>query len=231
MHIRTRSYSLVELVSSIPGLVTFLTTVGAMAQTTTTAPFYPSASINQTAYQVVNRTITSLTETGKTGIRFSAAEGVGIAWLSDTEFTQGSIEFDVRGKDVLQRSFVGVAFHGQDDQTYESVYFRPFNFRSTDPVRKIHAVQYVYAPKFEFQTLRDMRQDEFENAVVPAPEPTAWFHVKVDVRAGRIRVFVNHAQTPSLDVPTLNPTPAGKRIGFWVGNNSDGDVANLRLMK
>lgn len=230
MHIGTQSYCFVKLTSFLFGLVPLLTNVGAVAQSTT-SPFTPSASINQPAFQVVNRTINALTERGKTGIRFSAAEGVGIAWLADTEFSEGSIEFDIRGKDVVQRSFVGVAFHGQDDQTYESVYFRPFNFRSTDPVRKTHAVQYVYAPKFEFQTLRDTRKDEFENAVVPAPEPTAWFHAKVDVRAGRVRIFVNNAPTPSLDVATLNSTPAGKRIGFWVGNNSDGEVANLKLTK
>gem|GEM_PF-6071604 len=29
---------------------------------------------------------------------------------------------------------------------YEAVYFRPFNFRSSDPVRKGHAVQYVANP-------------------------------------------------------------------------------------
>jgi len=41
---------------------------------------------------------------------------------------------------------VGIAFHGSDNKTLDAIYFRPFNFQSTDPVRKIHAVQYVSHP-------------------------------------------------------------------------------------
>ncbi len=51
-------------------------------------------------------------------------------WPCGTGFETGTIAFEVRGKNELQRSFVGVAFHGElagDEATYEAVYFRPFN--------------------------------------------------------------------------------------------------------
>ncbi len=54
----------------------------------------------------------------------------GIAWINDIRFSDGIIEFDVKGKNVLQQSFVGFAFHGSNDSTYDAVYFRPFNFKS-----------------------------------------------------------------------------------------------------
>jgi hypothetical protein len=181
-------------------------------------------------YQVYNRTLSPVTEDGKSFVRFSEGAGGGVAWLTDKTFSEGTIEFDVRGRDGLQRSFVGVAFHGVDDKTYESVYFRPFNFQATDPVRKIHAVQYVYEPELGFQKLRDTRKDEFEADMNPETvQATDWFHARVEVRNNRIRVFVNDAKTPTLDVPTLNPNPTGKRIGYMVGNNSNGDFANLQI--
>jgi hypothetical protein len=51
----------------------------------------------------------------------------------------------IRGKDVREQSFVGVAFHVQGT-TYHAVYFRPFNFRVDDPVRRSHTVQYISSP-------------------------------------------------------------------------------------
>ena len=43
----------------------------------------------------------------------------GVAYLQGIEFSNGTIELDVRGKDVQQQSFVGVAFHGVDGTTYD----------------------------------------------------------------------------------------------------------------
>ena len=41
-------------------------------------------------------------------------------------------------------------------------------------------------------------------------------------------VFVNGNQEPSLTIEKLNTRKTGK-IGIWVGNNSDGDFANLQI--
>jgi len=96
------------------------------------------------SYVVVNRTISGDAGTGS--IHLNEGEGSGIAWIKGQSFNEGVIELDIQGKDAFQRSFVGIAFHGSNDTTYEAVYFRPFNFRSTDPVRKSHAVQYIASP-------------------------------------------------------------------------------------
>jgi hypothetical protein len=181
-------------------------------------------------YEVVNRTLETIQEGGKNIIRLSENQGSGIAWLKDTYFSEGTIEFDARGRDILQKSFIGIAFHGINDTTYESVYFRPFNFQATDPVRKSHAIQYMFEPTFDFQTLRNTQKDVFEAAILP-PNIRAdeWFHAKIVVNNGRIKVFVNSSLTPCLDVSTLNSNGVGRKIGFWVGNNSNGDFSNLKI--
>lgn len=181
-------------------------------------------------YEVFNRTLEIVQESEKNIIRLNENQGSGIAWLKDTYFTEGTIEFDARGRDILQKSFIGIAFHGINDTTYESVYFRPFNFQATDPIRKIHAVQYMFEPKFDFQTLRNTQKDSFEAPILPTNiRADEWFHTKVVVKNGRIKVFVNSYDTPCLDVSTLNTNNAGRKIGFWVGNNSNGDFANLKI--
>ena len=91
--------------------------------------------------KVFNRSVSSLSDGARKGLRLSEAPGAGVAYLEGIEFPNGLIELDIRGKDVQQQSFVGVAFHGVDGKTYDAIYFRPFNFRAEDPVRRSHAVQ------------------------------------------------------------------------------------------
>ncbi|PWT97053.1 MAG: hypothetical protein C5B52_14625 [Bacteroidetes bacterium] len=173
-----------------------------------------------------NRTVTTFTEGNRKGISFDAKEGDGIAWIEGMDFTNGTIELDIKGRDILQQSFVGIAFHGQNNLTFESVYFRPFNFRSTDPLRKIHAVQYTFNPDFGWEKLRTDHPGVYEKGIDDPPLATEWFHAKIVVNYPEIKVYVNDSQTPSLEIQELNSNKSGK-IGIWVGNNSDGQFANL----
>ena len=91
-------------------------------------------------------------------VYLKSAEGPGVVWLRDTWFSTGTLEFDVKGKEVLQKSFVGLAFHAQNDSTYEGIYFRPFNFQTTDTLRRKHfallisTVRKKYAEATPFNT-------------------------------------------------------------------------------
>jgi hypothetical protein len=174
----------------------------------------------------VNRQFERTAERG--GVHVSTGQGPGVVWIDGTDFGEGTIDLDVRGKDVPQASFVGVAFHRQDDQTYEAVYLRPFNFRAADPVRHHHAVQYVMVPEFDWPLLREKFPEEFERPVVASAEPTGWVPLRVSVRAGRIEVFAGGVTSPTMEVRKLGRLDRGQ-IGLWVGNNSDGDFANLRV--
>jgi len=178
--------------------------------------------------EVFNRKVSTFTENDKKGIRFSKNENDGVAWLNGVEFSNGTVELDIQGKDIFQQSFVGIAFHGTDNKTFDAVYFRPFNFQSTDLVRKIHAVQYVAYPDYPWQILREKFNGKFEKAVIPTPNGNEWFHVKITIKYPVVTVFVNGNQEPSLTIEKLNTRKTGK-IGIWVGNNSDGDFANLQI--
>jgi hypothetical protein len=161
-------------------------------------------------------------------VHLGEADSQGLAWIKGVEFTEGTIEFDERGRDMQQKSFVGFCFHGSDDSTYEAIYFRPFNFRSTDPVRKTHAVEYIAMPRYDWYKLRDQFPGKYENAVSPVPDPNDWFHVKIVVTGEKVSVFVNGDPSPSLTVMSIVHM-TGKRAGFWVGNGSPGDWKNLHI--
>ncbi|MCJ7446199.1 MAG: DUF1080 domain-containing protein [Bacteroidales bacterium] len=178
--------------------------------------------------EAFNRKVTPFSEGDKKGIRFSKTLNDGIAWLTGVEFSDGSIELDIKGKDVFQQSFVGIAFHGADNQTFDAIYFRPFNFQSTDPVRKIHAVQYISHPDNTWQLLREKQNSKYEKAVNPAPNGNEWFHVKIIVKYPQVTVYVNGSSEPSLSIEKLSNRKTGK-IGLFAGNNSDGDFANLQI--
>jgi len=152
----------------------------------------------------------------------------GLLWMKDLVFSNGTIEVDLKGKDVRGKSFLGIAFHGLNDSTYDVVYFRPFNFKS--PERSHHAVQYVSHPTKPWYVLRGKFPEQYENPVTPVPEPTEWFHAKIIVEHPNVKVFVNESEEPSLEIDQLNDRKEGW-LGFWVGYGSDGSFRNLVIIK
>ena len=174
--------------------------------------------------RVVNREVTKLQD--RNGVRLSSRMGPGVAWVEGTEFRSGTIEVDIRGREDLQQHYVGIAFHRKSDTTYEAVFLRPFNFRSADPLRRQHAVQYISLPKFDFQDLRDQFPEEFENPVDASIEPTDWVKLRVVVEGSKIHIHVGSAEEVTLGVRKLGQLDGGQ-VGLWVGNVSGGDFANL----
>ena len=208
----------------ILGLVSYLT---AIAQESA-VKYDLSTMLANNQLEVFNRNVISFSENDKNGISFLKNENDGVAWLKHVIFSNGSIEVDIKGSDELQQSFVGIAFHGMDENTFDAVYFRPFNFQSDDPVRKIHAVQYISVPDYPWDVLREKFNGKYEKAVTPAPEPNEWFHVKITIKSPMVTVYVNGNKEACLTVEKLNNRASGK-IGLWVGNNSAGDFANLQI--
>ena len=184
-----------------------------------------TGSAQPAGYTVINRTFTI---DGSGIAHMNAALGDGVAWINGQVFGEGTIEVDIRGKDAFQQSFVGIAFHGVDDSSFEAVYFRPFNFRSSDPARVLHAVQYVAPPVYDWSKLRQEHPNVYEKPVSPAPDPNDWFHIRIVVGADSVRVFVNEATVPSIQVAPIVHR-AGRKIGYWVGNGSSGDWKNLHI--
>lgn len=193
----------------------------------TTAADLPSL-LREGKLGLANRTAEIIDDRGVEGVRLNGAPGDGLAWIDGLAFSGGRIELRLRGRNLPGQSFVGVAFNGVDDQTYEAVYLRPFNFRAETPLQRGHAVQYIAHPAYTWNRLREERPEVFENSVEPAPDPDAWVDLRVEVDPAEVRVFVGEGSDPDLTVERLAER-SGTRVGLWVGNNSAGEFADVRI--
>src|SRR5579864_3856959 len=81
--------------------------------------------------ELFNRTLDQ-TEAGAPELVFLNSGGNdGLAWVAGVEFSTGTIELEIKGRNLAGQSFVGIAFHGKDNKTFDAVYLRPFNFQAS----------------------------------------------------------------------------------------------------
>ncbi|HMG07616.1 MAG TPA: hypothetical protein VK609_03855 [Mucilaginibacter sp.] len=151
----------------------------------------------------------------------------GIVWLKGLNFKQGQIDIDLRGKNVFLKSFLGIAFHGIDTTTCDILYFRPFNFRHEDTLRRKWSVAYMSLPDNNYAKLRKEHPLVYENAVNPVPQPDEWFHATLVLKNRRLSVYVNHSSTPSLEVTLINERTDGL-FGIYADGLAE-DFANLTI--
>lgn len=188
--------------------------------------------LQQQKTAAVNRTITAIDSLSFDYIKISENKGEGIIWLPVKDFKNGTIKVTMRGQDVFQRSFIGIAFHGQNDTTYDAVYCRPFNFFAKDSIRKIHAIQYISHPNYTWEKLRTERNGIYEKAITNPPNPNGWFTLTLKISHKTIEAYINKEKTPSLKVVKISDFNSGK-IGIFVADRSGGDFrsANIEYSK
>jgi len=150
-----------------------------------------------------------------------------IAWLKGVSFNQGTIDIDLRGKNIFLQSFLGIAFHASGSNHYEVIYFRPFNFQYPDTARRRWSLQYMQVPDYPWNKLRQQHPLVYENSITPPPKASKWLHARIVVGNDSVEVFVNHASTPSLQVKRLGIADTGM-IGLW-DDGLSGDFANLSI--
>ena len=183
------------------------------------------AALQDQKIDVVNRTL-SLYEPSHGAVEMDAAEGDGLGILKEIEFKVGTIELELLGENSPGRSFIGIAFNIEDEESFEAIYFRPFNFVAKDQARKDHMVQYINHPENTWRRLREERTGEFENEISAPPDPDGWFKATIKVSEKGVEVFLDDKAEPVLKVERLSTSKSDK-IGLWVGNGSSGRFRNL----
>ena len=120
-------------------------------------------------------------------MRLNSGDGA----LKGITFSDGTIEFDVN---TIGRGAPGIAFRQQDEKNFELVYLRP------DPNCPAFRACIQYAPETHGVLLWDFFP-QYENRA-PLRE-NGWNHIKMVVSGRRMRVFVNDATSPTLEVGKL----------------------------
>src|SRR5437762_4337359 len=179
--------------------------------------------------EVFNRTLDQTKADSPQTVFLNAAPGDGLAWIAGVEFSEGTIEVEIKGKNEQGRSFVGIAFHGQDNRVFDAVYLRPFNFQAAEPERRSHSTQYISMPGHDWSELRKSYPGKYEFAITPAPDPDSWVRLKLVVKGKNVAAFVDGSDKAALTVELLNERLKGK-VGLWLGNGSDGWFRNLKVI-
>jgi len=183
-------------------------------------------------WTVINADCETAKEDGKQVIRMApkgvakTPSDIGLALVEGLEFAEGTLEVDLKGAGKEQRIFLGLAFNAVDGKTFEAVYFRPFNFMPKDDAYRARAVQYVAWPDNTWEKLREGKPGVYEAAVKPVPDPSGWFHARVEVTK-KVRVWVDDAKEPCLVVDRLSSRDKGK-VGLWV-DSREGTFSNLKI--
>lgn len=181
-------------------------------------------------WRLVNRGASTLELSSGVGAMLDARSGSGVAWVEGLDFGYGTIDVSIRGKDVQGQSFVGIAFWGRDDETYDGIYFRPFNFYGEEQIRRDHSVQYISHPDYTWSVLRSEHPGVYESALASPPDPNDFFGARIVLEESEIRVYLEGEDVPALTVTPLSDRRSGQ-IGLWVGNGSDGAWADLVLTR
>jgi len=154
---------------------------------------------------------------------------IALALVQGVTFETGVIEVDFKGNSPPTASFLGIAFNvannGADENHFEAIYFRPFNFKRegfTD-----HAVQYVAHPDHPWKELRENKPGVYEAKVAPAPDPSGWFHARIEITRERVSVTVNDGAKPCLTVDRLS-APGSGTVGLWI-DSKPGAFSNLKI--
>ena len=197
-----------------------------------TAAFDLAKAADGKTWKVSHGAVESVEIDGKLAARLVAAgdsgltKNAGLALASESDFTTGTIELDLKGRN-RRPSFLGIVFNVADERTFEGVYFRPFNFNADGPYHQ-RAVQYIAWPEHTWEELRKSKPGQFENAVHPAPDGDGWFHARIEVTEKEVRVFLNRAKEPSLTVNRLAESRGKRPMGLFV-DVADGLFANLEV--
>ena len=186
-----------------------------------------ATALQEQQIKAVNRTL-SIYDNSPGAVEMNAAEGDGLGILKEIAFETGTIEVELLGENNPGKSFIGIAFNIQDEETFEAIYFRPFNFVATEQARKDHMVQYVNHPEYTWYKLREERTMEFENELSYPPSPGDWFNVIIEVTDDKVSVLVDMIAFPVLEINRLSETKSNK-IGLWVGHGSSGRFRNLSV--
>jgi Domain of Unknown Function (DUF1080) len=185
-------------------------------------------------WRVINADTEAAMENGECVVRLKpkgrnmrGASNIGLALFEGLEFSEGTLEIDLRGKGKVERTFLGVGFNVVDGKNFEAVYFRPFNFMNNNKPFRDRAVQYVAWPDNTWEKLRKEKPGTYEAAVKPVPDPAGWFHARIEVTRNKVRVWVDDGKAPCLVVDRLTRREKGP-VGLWVDSN-EGAFRNLKI--
>jgi len=170
---------------------------------------------------------------GRRAVRLTSQAESGFAFVSGTQFHDGTIEVEIATKvttplGVRMPGFTGIAFRARPDASRcELFYLRPGNSRADDQAMRNHSVQYSSEPGFGWEKLRRQWPSIYE--AYADLQLDEWTKVKIEVRGRQARLYVNGSANPSLVVDGLKGEDLQGAIALWGYAGEEAYFSNLRI--
>ncbi|MFH2003099.1 MAG: hypothetical protein ABIK28_25765 [Planctomycetota bacterium] len=129
----------------------------------------------------------------------------GFACLDGVEFENGVIEMDVAVDG--SRSYPGLVFRMQSEETYERFYIRPHR-------AGLYPDALQYTPVFHGDSPWQLYSGEGYTAGANLPVGR-WFHLKMEIKGNQARVFVDGDGQPALEIHDLKHGTSRGTIGVY----------------
>ncbi|TRX59109.1 DUF1080 domain-containing protein [Fulvivirga sp. M361] len=126
----------------------------------------------------------------------------GKAFLKEVTLADGIVEVDVLAE--KKRSFAGLMFRVKDQVNYEALYLRMHKSGSADAVQ--------YNPEFNGEANWQLYREHQKYAKFDAKK---WTHLKIEIQGQQLKVYIDNAKKPVLEVDHLKLDNAQGFIGFY----------------
>src|SRR6266542_1380474 len=176
------------------------------------------------AVEYLGRKATRVTTTGN---------GVSFAFVSGTDFQDGTIEADLvvkvtRLAEERMPGFIGIAFRARTDAShYDVFYIRPGNSRADDQAIRNHSAQYSATPTYGWYELRRAWPWVYEAYTDVAPD--TWTHIKIEVAGRTAKLYLNGSTRPTLVVDGLKGEDLRGAIALQIFDGEESYFSNLRI--
>ena len=142
----------------------------------------------------------------------------GFAYIKDVEFENGIIEVDVAVDG--SRSYPGIFFRMQSEQTYEHFYIRPHRMgRYSDALQ--------YTPNINGISGWQLYNGDGYTNSIDLPK-NQWVHLRLEIKGTQARLFIDNAEQPALVMNRLQIAPANGTIALQGPKDQSAYFSNFR---
>jgi hypothetical protein len=163
----------------------------------------------------------------------NAGPNESLAVLKGVQFHDGTIDIELSGApaknaDPTARGFIGIAFRIQPDSRHsEIIYIRPSNGRASDQLQRNHSTQYVSAPDWTWQRLRQETPGLYESYV--DLQPGEWTRMRIVVKGKDASLYVGNVEQPCLLVHDMKLGDVSGGVALWSGPGTEAYFRNLTI--
>ncbi len=155
-------------------------------------------------------------------IQILGKNDIGFLWINTFDFVEGNIDLDLKGLDASPQRYIGLAFYGQNDTTYQALCISPYALLNEDFTLRKNAIKYFATPIPK--EINALLCDEVAKSTI-----NRWFHCRLQVKNKKVEVYIDDNATPSFSSNLIDGKVGGK-FGVFFSAGAGGEFGNIKIL-